>query len=468
MIGLKWEWTEYVFWVFFAVIAAYLGSSIEIPPIDAHSWRQTYTLGVTRGYFEYGAHLFYPQTILLDSGDGIISQEFPLLNWILAVLWNIFGEETWVYRSFLSLTFLTGIYHLYHFLKKEIGEPAGIFGICLLGSSLFLTYASKAMPDVFGISLVFISLNLALKFLNKGRKRHLILFSLFLGLGVLCKLPSSIPSLLLLIPVARYGIQEPRVKKLIIAGVLSVVSVIIWYFIWVPYLDANYRYKLYYATSLSQGWEEVKANFDIVIDKFSYNLFRNSLSIWIGLIGLVLAIIQRKIILLLVVVMSFILGLFFMLKTGIIFCKHEYYYLPFAPVIAVLGGLGMTEFWKKAKVASLVTLSMMVYFSIHNQDNDLWYWAEHEKYLRLESIVDQYVPKDSRILTNDEMVSPRMMYFAHRRGWNDQRYEDVEWIKNEYTVGMEYLVFRKDRLNIRHPFPILFEDNDFVIYKVEI
>jgi hypothetical protein len=60
-----------------------------------------------------------------------------------------------------------------------------------------------------------------------------------------------------------------------------------------------------------------------------------------------------------------------------------------------------------------------------------------------------------------------MLYFAHRCGWTvDDRMKDEQWVKGEYTVGMQYLVIERSRWKAPLPFDLLYEDNEFQVYKV--
>ena len=60
-----------------------------------------------------------------------------------------------------------------------------------------------------------------------------------------------------------------------------------------------------------------------------------------------------------------------------------------------------------------------------------------------------------------------MLYFCHRKGWSDDdRWKDVEWVRGEATVGMEYIVVERYRHDTSLPFPLIYEDEDFLIYQI--
>lgn len=60
-----------------------------------------------------------------------------------------------------------------------------------------------------------------------------------------------------------------------------------------------------------------------------------------------------------------------------------------------------------------------------------------------------------------------MMYFANRRGWTvTDRMKDTAWVNGESTVGLKYLLIDKQKFQDSIPYPILYDDSDFRLYKV--
>jgi hypothetical protein len=136
------------------------------------------------------------------------------------------------------------------------------------------------------------------------------------------------------------------------------------------------------------------------------------------------------------------------------------------PLLSLGAGYAMDTFLPEKAWALYIALITVICIGLYRQ-RDIYTIPEHQKkYHRLEAICDRYIPANSMILTAGEDGDPSMMYFCHRRGWSDdERWKDVEWIRGERTVGMEYLVIERERLDTSLPLALIYEDEDFVIYE---
>ncbi|MCB0660013.1 MAG: hypothetical protein KDC04_03695, partial [Saprospiraceae bacterium] len=65
LLQYKWMLTDIRFWIF--VLFLIRLETIDLPPRDAHSWRQCITLGVARDYHEVDATFWEPKTVICDS-----------------------------------------------------------------------------------------------------------------------------------------------------------------------------------------------------------------------------------------------------------------------------------------------------------------------------------------------------------------------------------------------------------------
>ena len=61
-----------------------------------------------------------------------------------------------------------------------------------------------------------------------------------------------------------------------------------------------------------------------------------------------------------------------------------------------------------------------------------------------------------------------MMYFTHRLGWTvDDRMKDSHWLDGENTVGLNYVIIDRSQWKDSIPYPMLYEDNEFRIFKIK-
>ena len=103
----------------------------------------------------------------------------------------------------------------------------------------------------------------------------------------------------------------------------------------------------------------------------------------------------------------------FMVKAGYGFSTHEYYTIPFVPVMAFVAGIGI------AKLPSLKWRWLLVAFimieGIANQYHD-FILKDSEKYkLTYEKIADENIPHNAFVAVNSG-PNPQELYFLHRKG----------------------------------------------------
>ncbi len=118
----------------------------------------------------------------------------PLYNWLLILLFKIFGYEEWVTRmpSVLSLIAI-GIVNFY-FFRHRIGEKAALFGsvFWITSGDLLFYFSFQGEIDLFYTLIVFLQVLVIFYFTDKDKLWQMFLLSYLLcGIGFLTKgLPS--------------------------------------------------------------------------------------------------------------------------------------------------------------------------------------------------------------------------------------------------------------------------------------
>lgn len=441
--------------------------NIDLPALDEHAWRQTITLGVARNYMEVDDNFFHPRTVICDSRGGIQAQEFPLLNYCIAVLWKIFGVHNWCFRLFSLVVASLGLFAFSKIVRRLTEERTALFATVVFGVSIAFTYSRKAMPDVFAVSLVLMGLNWGWRYLEEKKAWQLILFFLFSALGLLCKMPAACVMGLIAAPVIMGKSDSSSRLRLIIAGASATAVMGIWYFVWVPWAEETYRFPLFFPTGIAEGWQQLVDMKVHTIERFYPIALTSKIAFGFCLVGLSAMIWKKNKPLLLTFGTSSALIFGLMLKAGGTFSGHVYYIIPYVPVMSLLAGYGLSSVIRSWLVQILILTAIATEAIYFHKDDFFIPWKD-QKFLKLEKITDQYVPKDARILVNDHGGSPVMMYFAHRRGWTvTDRMKDTAWVNGEETVGLHYIIIDRARWKDSLPYPKLYEDNEFQIYKIK-
>ena len=440
--------------------------NIDLPPLDEHSWRQTITLGVARNYLEWDADFFHPRTIICDSRGGIQAQEFPLFNYCIFLLWKVFGAHDWCYRLFSLVVASFGLYAFSNVARRLTDEKTSMFSTVIFGVSVAFMYARKGMPDVFAVSLVLMGVDRGWRYLEQKKTQQLILFFLFTAAGLLCKMPAACTFALLSAPVLTARNDAKARMRVALAGASAIAIMAAWYFVWVPWAEKKYEFPLFYPQGIKEGWQQLVAMRDDTLSRFYPIALTSRIAFLFFVTGLGMMFWKKNRPLLLTFGVSTALLFVLMLKAGATFSGHVYYIIPYVPMMSLLAGYGLRQVIQSDAVQMLVLVAIAAE-AVYFHKTDFFIPWQEKKFLKLEGIVDSVVPKDSRVLVNGKSSSPTMMYFAHRLGWTvDDRMKDSHWLDGEATVGLHYAIIDRAMWKDSLPYPMLYEDNEFRIFKI--
>lgn len=90
------------------------------------------------------------------------------------------------------------------------------------------------------------------------------------------------------------------------------------------------------------------------------------------------------------------------------------------------------------------------------------------EYPRLKGILDKIgVAPRAKIMVNGHSLNPSMMYFTGRHGWNvdDDILTKYSWMPDYKRDGLEYIVVRKRTYKEKLNYTLIYEDEDFRVYK---
>ena len=443
---------------------------LDLAPVDIHSYRQGLTLGTAKCFLEVDWNIFRPRTILCDSRPGFEVMEFPLLNYTIFLLWKVFGEANWVFRLLGIAVASLGLWHFYKIALRFMLPKGALASAVLFGTSICFMYARKAMPDVFSLSLVLTGISIGWDYLEKGRWWRLPLFAFFAGAGLLSKIPSAAAMVLLVVPFFDRRILLSRKVWFALFGALAVGAMSAWYFVWIPWAEQAHHHSWFFHLPLRQAWYElwIKAS-RYTEDRFVPDALQSRGAYVFLVLGIFFVFFRKNYALLATWLLYSALFLVFMLQVGIVFCSHEYYVIPYLPMMALLAGFGLQQTLKHNGVFLAVLLALAVE-AVWWKRGDFFPGAPEAPYTRLRAIVDQVVPAGAKVLAAGKSEpDPAMLYNSGRLGWSERRRAlDTTWLNGEATVGLHYAIFYKTYLPVDTlPYPVLYEDSDFKIFKIK-
>jgi len=211
-------------------------------PSSVHIWAQSARASIALNYYRTDMNFFKPHIHKYLEGEGVTGLEFPLVNYVPAILYKLFGFNEGYYRGFVLFTIVVGLLFFYLLLNSYIKNVFVSFGLILSAycSPVMAFYSINFMPDVTSLAFALIAWFFFFKFLKTEQiKKHFILFCVFATLAALIKITSLITIIavmcLIILDYTSYfkkqknGRLFENKKKLLLYLTYSILVVLAWY-----------------------------------------------------------------------------------------------------------------------------------------------------------------------------------------------------------------------------------------------
>jgi len=460
---IKLLFSDIRFWIIIFFIIRLIG--ITNAPLEiGHNWRQSLTNMIARNFLEHNPNMLYPQIDMAGNLSGIIGSEFPFFNYLIYLVSLVFDYSHWYGRLINLIVSSTGIYFFYRLIAKVCTPKIAFNATIVFLSSIWFAFSRKSMPDTFSVALVIIGLYYCYRYLTTGSIWKLILFFLLTTLGMLCKIPAL--SLVTVIAVA-FIAKEISLQRKIIVLLLSAISVGIvgiWYFYWVPHLLETYHYQLYFPKGLVEGFNEITPLLALFAEKFYFSSLSSYIALPFMLAGIFFFLRDGHRYLKIGVFLITAAFSVFILKTGAVFPLHNYYIIPFTPIMALMAGYGLSKISTNYLFIPLILISLE---GIANQQHDFFINSSEKYKASLENITEQNIEKNELIVINGGQ-NPQEIYFANRKGWTIANEKINQQDLTQFSrLGAAYLIIDKHSYDKPiEQYPEIYSDENFAIYKL--
>ena len=329
--------------LFIIFATVYYFSVLDKGPLNVHIWRQTDCLSITRNYSE-GASFFKPEINALfadNNTTGYSAAEFPILYYIVGMIWKLFGESYLSYRLFYLLILFSGLFAFYKSLRIILNNNfwATTISLLLFTSPVYVVYGVSFLTDVPAFSFVLVALYFFLQYHRKKAQKLFFISIAFFALAGLIKISSLIAfiflfSILILdsLSVKTFGKRKLfDCKKYEWLGFISVILVVISWYSYVEYFDALHGFK-YSAGAIFPLWVTEKASvaehIETIQNVTSYVFFSRIMIFTILIIGIINLFLWRKIPVFAYLsnVILTLGGIIYFILWGAILGMHDYYF----------------------------------------------------------------------------------------------------------------------------------------------
>jgi 4-amino-4-deoxy-L-arabinose transferase-like glycosyltransferase len=212
-------------------LAAILGLSaaMNVYDMSRNAWANTfYSAGVKSMLLSLHNFLY----ISFDPGGLISIDKPPLAIWVQAISAKIFGLSPLSLLLPEAIAGVLCVWVLYLAMARPFGRLAALLGaLCLAVFPAFVAVNRDNNPDALLILLMTVSCWIAIRAIESGRLRTLVLCGVFVGLAFETKTLAAylvVPGIALGYLVCAPGSLRSRMVKLVVAGVAMVAVSLSW------------------------------------------------------------------------------------------------------------------------------------------------------------------------------------------------------------------------------------------------
>ena len=178
---------------------------INAPFTDHHSWKQTEVAEEARNFYEVKYNIFYPLVSAhADDADGnfvfswnekpglhYIEEVFPLVPFLAATLYFIFGEHPWIGRLVVILFSIGTIPYLYWLVKRRISKDAALFSVLFFAVLPLNIFFGRAFQEESAmIFFIVAGLYHIGRWVDTDLYKDLFIGGIFIALSIMVKIPN--------------------------------------------------------------------------------------------------------------------------------------------------------------------------------------------------------------------------------------------------------------------------------------
>lgn len=454
--------------------------------MSIHVWRQTQTQSTINNFYEEDMNILNPRRNDRGNGDGIFRMEFPLMQWLVAATYHLFGKHLIITRIIMFIIGLFSVFGMYKFLLYIFKiEALAVIGAWAFNfSPAFYYYTINPLPDNLALCCSIWGIAFFFKYLSNQRMSSIILSGIFLSLGALCKLPFIIyynaPILYFTHYIFKSGFEK---KSLLHAAAFFLWSIapVAWYVTVIPQWQGNIIVK---------GMLENEDSFAHIINSLWFN-FSSTLPELLLNYGSVLFFIagfyflfKRKaynnVNFIMLISLSVMVLVYFFFEINAIAKVHDYYLFPFYPLLFSLVAYGAYNllqikkpFFRYLTLVLLLLLPVTCYLRMEVR------WTPESPGFNKDLLVYKNdlrdaVPDNALVVAGNDDSHFIFFYYIDKKGWafnNDNL--TANDLKEDISKGAKYLYTDSRKIDSDisiQPFleKLILEKGSIRIYKLKM
>lgn len=460
-------------------------------PQGVHFIRQTDSLSFVANYFNNGSSFFDPQVFNLTSIDGKAACEFPILYYLTAQLYRLFGEQEFILRLITILIASFGFFSLFKLLILILNDTlyALLFTFLFLSSTVLLYYTNNFLPDASALGFTLAGWYYLYLFIKEKKKCLIVAFSFF-TLSALLKATYFINPIAAIVSIIIYDLLKKNklleiIKsniRLLLVFFISAILLFSWNYFAIHYNAINKDF--YFLVSTRPIWDMDQKSIVDVWDHISHYwyskyYYQSTIHFFVitFLLGLIFIKKANKSILIPSIILLFG-SIFYILLFYAQFKDHDYYFITLIPTVIILVINAfiilqnrfpnvLNKPYSKILLLGLVVLSINYsrdkladrYGNNYNESAEIGLILTNAN-VNLDALgIDQR----AKVVVLKDRTPNGGLYFLNRKGWNIGDTTEVNVSKYK-KLGADYLV---NTTSIQFDYPKIWENKGVSIFKID-
>ena len=402
--------------------------AINQPFVDVWSWRQSDVASIARNYFTNGFHFAYPQVDWTGNQPGYVGTEFPILPFLTAGLYKVFGVCEWIGRSQSVAAFALSLPFFFLLVRdlcgahaeRDSAKAATAPGPCEAVAAWALFFYAVAplgimasrcfMPDMPSLALTIIGLDTFVRWMRDDADvRWAVISGACISLAILTKATSAVIGL----PLAVLAFERRRFSAVFspalwMYGAAVLLPSALWY--WHAHDVADRFYPHHFFGAGGIHLQSVSWYWDLL-----WRTATTSLTPLLFLLAIVGVVLTRKV--KRFSIFHWWLGamILFVIVVGY-GNRHPWYQLPFVPIAAAFAGYAAAAVSQKLPgvVCGLGALAFIVLSWFYIQP--LYRPAAED--LREAGLTLKGMSPPASLAVVADYGDPTLFYYAERKGWH--------------------------------------------------
>lgn len=227
---------------FYGYIGIY--ERLDERPCSIHSSSQCQRASIAQNYYHIDMNFFKPRVNRFDYSGGITGSEFPIIYYLAAISYKLFGFND-MYLKLINLLFVTlGFYFFFRLAQQFLKNAVlSVFLVCAaVVSPVLLYYSANMLPDAPALGLVLCAWFFFFRYLKSNKNKHLYFFVAFGTLAGLIKVISVMCffvafGLIFLDWLGFFKNEEGKRKELIqkkgrviLSSIIGMLIIVAWYY----------------------------------------------------------------------------------------------------------------------------------------------------------------------------------------------------------------------------------------------